>query len=169
MEQMRALITGFPDQMKEAWHIAEQTPLDWNGWTPSSALILGMGGSGISGAIASKMLAGSSSAFIQANSDYTIPAWVGKETLVLVCSYSGNTEETLMALDAAMAKNARIAAIRLMRPWRKTHALRPSRPGENWGSDAMQTAGHRCAFQGDNHPGRSLDTPSPRSCTYCTP
>ena len=54
---MRALITGFPDQMKEAWHIAEQTPLDWNGWTPSSALILGMGGSGISGAIASKMLA----------------------------------------------------------------------------------------------------------------
>ena len=111
MEQMRGLITGFPNQMKEAWHIAEQTPLDWNGWTPSSALILGMGGSGISGAIASKMLAGSSSAFIQANSDYTIPAWVGKETLVLVCSYSGNTEETLMALDAAMAKNARIAAI----------------------------------------------------------
>jgi glucose/mannose-6-phosphate isomerase len=111
MEQMRALISGFPDQMKDAWRIAEETPLDWKGWTPSSALILGMGGSGISGAIASKMLANSSAAFIQANSDYTIPAWVGSDTLVLVCSYSGNTEETLMALDAAVSKNARIAAI----------------------------------------------------------
>jgi glucose/mannose-6-phosphate isomerase len=111
MEQMRGLITGFPDQMKEAWRIAQETPLNWKDWAPSSALILGMGGSGISGTIASKLLADSSPVFIQANSDYTIPAWVGTETLVLVCSYSGNTEETLLALDAAEAKNARIAAI----------------------------------------------------------
>ena len=34
MEQMRALINGFPEEMKVAWRIAEETPLDWKGWKP---------------------------------------------------------------------------------------------------------------------------------------
>jgi glucose/mannose-6-phosphate isomerase len=70
-----------------------------------------MGGSGISGVIASRMLAGASPVPIQANSDYGVPGWVGSDTLVIACSYSGNTEETLMALDAAHQRGARIVAI----------------------------------------------------------
>ena len=111
MEKMRSLITAFPEQLKQAWEIAQSTSIDLNGWTPSNVLILGMGGSGISGSIASKMLADASPVPIVANNDYTVPAWTGDATLVVACSYSGNTEETLAALDAAVKAGARVVAI----------------------------------------------------------
>ena len=43
--------------------------------------------------------------------NYTLPAFVGPNTLVIASSYSGNTEETLSALDDAAAKGAQIAVI----------------------------------------------------------
>jgi glucose/mannose-6-phosphate isomerase len=43
--------------------------------------------------------------------DYEIPAYVGESTLFISSSYSGNTEETLAALDAAEAQGAQIAVI----------------------------------------------------------
>ena len=111
MERMRSLIEAFPQQLEKAWEIAQSSPMSWGDWRPANTIILGMGGSGISGVIASKMLAGTSPAPIIANSDYQIPAWIGTNTLVLACSYSGQTEETLMALEQAKAKGAKIAAI----------------------------------------------------------
>jgi glucose/mannose-6-phosphate isomerase len=43
--------------------------------------------------------------------NYTLPAYVGPNTLVIAASYSGNTEETLSALEDATAKGAQIAVI----------------------------------------------------------
>lgn len=43
--------------------------------------------------------------------DYNLPAFVGKDTLVIVASYSGNTEETLSALAEAQDKGASIVVI----------------------------------------------------------
>lgn len=43
--------------------------------------------------------------------EYTLPAFVDQDTLVICGSYSGNTEETLAALDEAEAKGAKIAII----------------------------------------------------------
>jgi glucose/mannose-6-phosphate isomerase len=43
--------------------------------------------------------------------DYDLPRYVGPKTLVIVASYSGNTEETLSALTQAEAKGAQIAVI----------------------------------------------------------
>ena len=42
---------------------------------------------------------------------YDIPAFVSNETLVIACSYSGNTEETIMALDKCIKKDAEIAIV----------------------------------------------------------
>lgn len=111
MEQMRSLITAFPKQMSEAWSIANGTPFEWANWSPKNVLILGMGGSGISGVIASKMLSSSATVPIMANSDYVVPAWVDAETLIVACSYSGNTEETLAALKSAAGRGATVAAV----------------------------------------------------------
>ncbi len=44
-------------------------------------------------------------------SDYSLPAYVGPNTLFIASSYSGNTEETLSALSAAEEKNAHIAVM----------------------------------------------------------
>lgn len=111
MELMRRLITDFPDQIRDAHHITTSTPIDFGDFAPSQVLVLGMGGSGISGVIASKMLAGTAPVPIVANADYVIPAWAGPETLTVACSYSGNTEETLIALDAAVKAGCRVAAV----------------------------------------------------------
>lgn len=43
--------------------------------------------------------------------DYDIPGYVGKNTLFIACSYSGNTEETIEALEAADRAGAQIAVI----------------------------------------------------------
>lgn len=41
--------------------------------------------------------------------DYTLPNYVGPNTLVIACSFSGNTEETLAAFENANARGARLA------------------------------------------------------------
>ncbi len=43
--------------------------------------------------------------------DYDLPAYVGEKTLVIVASYSGNTEEAMSALSQAQAAHAQIAVI----------------------------------------------------------
>ncbi|MBA2278833.1 bifunctional phosphoglucose/phosphomannose isomerase [Candidatus Saccharibacteria bacterium] len=43
--------------------------------------------------------------------DYQIPSYVNEKTLFIASSYSGNTEETVEALETAASKNAHIAVI----------------------------------------------------------
>jgi glucose/mannose-6-phosphate isomerase len=43
--------------------------------------------------------------------DYTLPATVDKDTLVIASSYSGNTEETLAALEQAAERGCQIVAM----------------------------------------------------------
>lgn len=43
--------------------------------------------------------------------DYSVPGYVGPKTLVIVASYSGNTEEALSALNDAEGKGAKIVVI----------------------------------------------------------
>lgn len=111
MELMRQLITEFPNQMRDAWSVIQKSRIELKGFSPNGVLILGMGGSGISGVIASRMLAATSPVPILANSDYSIPGWVGPKTLIIACSYSGNTEETLIALKEAQERGAKVVAI----------------------------------------------------------
>lgn len=76
-----------------------------------NVLITGLGGSGIGGTIAAEVLARRCSVPVCVNKDYGIPAWVNTHTLVVACSYSGNTEETLAAAHKANEAGASIAAI----------------------------------------------------------
>ena len=43
--------------------------------------------------------------------DYTLPAWIGPETLVVASSYSGDTEETLSAYRQARERGALLLAM----------------------------------------------------------
>lgn len=76
-----------------------------------NVVITGLGGSGIGGSIAADLVSGQASVPITINKDYGLPGLVDSSTLVIACSYSGNTEETLYALGIAEAKNAQIACI----------------------------------------------------------
>ncbi|HET9104428.1 MAG TPA: bifunctional phosphoglucose/phosphomannose isomerase [Solirubrobacteraceae bacterium] len=82
---------------------ANLTPHD----CPGGLVVAGMGGSAIGGALALAVLGDQASRPIAAARDYALPSWVTPETTVLCSSYSGQTEETLGAFEAAGAVGAR--------------------------------------------------------------
>ena len=64
-------------------------------------VIGGLGGSGIGGRIARLVFLNSSPIPVEVYSEYALPAYASNKTLVILSSYSGNTEETLaMYADA---------------------------------------------------------------------
>jgi glucose/mannose-6-phosphate isomerase len=70
-----------------------------------------MGGSSVGGRLAAGALGPRLRRPLALAMGYDIPAWIGRETLVLCSSYSGATEETLATYDAARAAGApRLAA-----------------------------------------------------------
>ena len=108
---MRDLIASFPEQLSGAAASMATQGLPADIPAHDRILVLGMGGSGIGGRFLSGLLADSASVPIASGHDYRIPAWVGPSTVVIACSYSGNTEETLTALDAANQAGAQIRAL----------------------------------------------------------
>lgn len=108
---MRELIASFPQQLTAAAQSMASQPLPTEVPNHDRILVLGMGGSGIGGRFLGGLLGDTCTVPIASGHDYRIPAWVGPTTMVLACSYSGNTEETLAALDAAVAKGAQVRAL----------------------------------------------------------
>ena len=107
---MRQLIEGLGAQMSEALKVSvTRAPSDR---TPfRGAVVLGMGGSGIGGAVLADMVRAKSPMPVQAVSDQVLPGWVGADCLVVASSYSGNTEETLAALNEAERRGCTLAAV----------------------------------------------------------
>jgi glucose/mannose-6-phosphate isomerase len=108
---MKELVDRFPTQLKEALAIAQAKSFNPSKETIQNVVVSGLGGSGIGGSIVSEILANSLKVPVYINKDYAIPAFVGKHTLFVASSYSGNTEETLEALDKATHAGAEIACI----------------------------------------------------------
>ena len=74
-------------------------------------LICGLGGSGIGGTIITDLITPKVKVPVCATKDYSIPNFVNEHTLVVASSYSGNTEETLFALEKCQTKGAEIACV----------------------------------------------------------
>jgi glucose/mannose-6-phosphate isomerase len=109
--EMEQYIAAFPNGMKKAVEHSKNLKLKDGDRNIANVVITGLGGSGIGGTIVSKIVAEYASTPIVVNNDYTLPEFVGRETLVIACSYSGNTEETLSAFDIALENGAEIACI----------------------------------------------------------
>jgi glucose/mannose-6-phosphate isomerase len=74
-------------------------------------VVTGLGGSSIAGDLLRSYLHPECRVPVIVNRNYGLPAFVGPQTLVYVVSYSGDTEETLSAFEAACARGAKILAI----------------------------------------------------------
>ncbi len=99
-------ILGLPDQLRDAlWRVESATLAP--GESPGGLVVAGMGGSAIGGALARAALGDRASRPIVVARGYALPAWTTPDTTVLCASYSGNTEETLGAYEAAGALGAR--------------------------------------------------------------
>jgi len=108
---MNDYINDFSNHLREAIEIANNTSLTSCTKEIRNVLICGLGGSGIGGTIVSDIISPKVNIPITATKDYSIPNFVNEHTLVIANSYSGNTEETLYALEKCQAKGAEIAVI----------------------------------------------------------
>lgn len=79
----------------------------------NNIILSGMGGSCLAGLIAKSWLNHDYNLSVpfEVARDYTTPAYVSKNTLVMCVSVSGNTEETISSLHDAMGKGAQVVVI----------------------------------------------------------
>ena len=87
----------------------------WNGENDgrpiTNVVIAGMGGSALAAALVKVWLKAELKVPFEILRGYDIPAYVGVNTLFIASSYSGNTEETLSALEQAESKGAQLGII----------------------------------------------------------
>jgi glucose/mannose-6-phosphate isomerase len=93
-------ILDLPEHLRDAlWRVesANLARVD----TPGGLVVAGMGGSAIGGALARVVIGDRAARPIALARGYALPPWSTHDTTVLCASYSGNTEETLAAYEAA--------------------------------------------------------------------
>ncbi|MFC1625645.1 SIS domain-containing protein [Patescibacteria group bacterium] len=100
----------FPEQIKRTF---KQALLEINviKLAFNSVIVCGMGGSSNAGKILQSLVETDNSIPMHVYNDYDLPSWVNKNTLVVLNSYSGNTEETLSAYPVALKNNCQIVGI----------------------------------------------------------
>jgi glucose/mannose-6-phosphate isomerase len=108
---MKTLVANFSKQLTEAIAIGKNAKLSASQNKISNVLICGLGGSGIGGSVVAELVVGNANVPINVTKGYFIPSYVNENTLVIISSYSGNTEETLNCMNLAIAKNAKIVGI----------------------------------------------------------
>ena len=104
-------INDFTSHLTEAMEIGESSKFNNTDRSFSNILICGLGGSGIGGTILNDIVSGETHIPILSSKDYSIPNFVNENTLVVASSYSGNTEETIYALQKCLDKNAEVCII----------------------------------------------------------
>lgn len=108
---MLAKIKDLPLQIRDAWKIVQGATLPPAYSDVRNITILGMGGSAIGGEFAGALLADELKVPLNVHRDYGLPGYVGRDSLVIASSFSGNTEETLSGFEAATKRGAKIVAI----------------------------------------------------------
>jgi glucose/mannose-6-phosphate isomerase len=108
---MKGLIAGFSKQLEQALQIGQKAHLTASKNTIQNVLISGLGGSGIGGSIVSELVINDAKVPLTVSKGYFIPAFVNENSLFIASSYSGNTEETIQALEMALSKKAKVVCI----------------------------------------------------------
>lgn len=105
------ILDRFDSQLENALAIGEDLEdLDLGG-PFQNILCCGLGGSAIGGDFLASYLGEELAVPFQVHRGYGVPGCVDPRTLVLVCSYSGNTEETLSAFRAARSAGAQTVCV----------------------------------------------------------
>lgn len=107
---MMCLVDSFPYMMEDALFISDSSGIRLKGGF-DEVIIAGMGGSAMAGDIIKTIFFDRFSCPVQVVRGYSLPKSAGKNTLVFILSYSGNTEETLSVLNEAVSKNCRIVTV----------------------------------------------------------
>ena len=105
-----------PDQCRHAWMEAENIVALGNLNRCTEIIVAGMGGSAIAGDLVSDLARPDSSVPVRVVRDFRIPGLLAEQNghtgqLVIICSFSGETEETLSMFNQAQLAHAQIIVI----------------------------------------------------------
>jgi glucose/mannose-6-phosphate isomerase len=108
---MLELLLDFPEQCRVALALAQSAKILFEKRDFRKIVFAGMGGSAIGADLVRSYLYFESRIPMVVLREYELPAYVDDATLVIVSSFSGNTEETLSAYRQAKEKGATLLAI----------------------------------------------------------
>lgn len=108
---MYGILSRFPEHCRQAFKLGQNFNLFRKPTNIKNIIFCGMGGSAIGAEIISYYLRDELSPAICVNRDYSLPGFVDKDSLLILISYSGNTEETLSAYKEAKDKGAEIVVL----------------------------------------------------------
>lgn len=108
---MDQLVARFTEQLKEALEIGRAANITKPETPFKNVFVSGLGGSGIGGNFAYEFVRDELKIPFVVSKSYDIPAFVGPGTLAIASSYSGNTEETLSAMEQMLASGATIIVV----------------------------------------------------------
>ncbi len=108
---MYSLIRNFPQQVEEAVRIGTASKIKFPISKISNIVVSGLGGSAIGGDLLRSYLADEIAVPIAVSRNYSLPEYVDERSLVIVSSYSGNTEETISSHRDAAKRRAKVLCI----------------------------------------------------------
>jgi glucose/mannose-6-phosphate isomerase len=110
-DDMLARTKELPMQCRQAWQQAMDFKLPAGYKNIDEVVVLGMGGSAIGADLLRSLVQFEAGIPVLVHRDYGLPSFVDARTLVIVSSYSGNTEETLSGFELALKTKAKIVAM----------------------------------------------------------
>jgi glucose/mannose-6-phosphate isomerase len=108
---MLSRIEGLPDHCEQGWSATASLELPRTDASTQQVLVLGMGGSAIAGDILRTLAERDGKRPVRVVRGYRLPSDVGEGSLVVACSHSGNTAETLTLLSQALDRRLPIVAV----------------------------------------------------------
>jgi glucose/mannose-6-phosphate isomerase len=108
---MTGRVRAFPDQMREAWKLAEAGPDLVDGATPDRIYVVGMGGSAIGGDFLRAYAERFGEVPVEVVRGYQLPTAANEHAFAFFVSYSGGTEETLSCWEDAARRGLPRACI----------------------------------------------------------
>jgi glucose/mannose-6-phosphate isomerase len=111
-EAVKATIQKYPQQLKQSWEDVRSIDVPNSYKNVKNIVFCGMGGSALGARMIDSLCFGQLSIPLEVFNEYHLPRYVNDDTLVVISSYSGTTEETLSDLhDKALAKGAKVFGI----------------------------------------------------------
>ncbi|MGD9933035.1 MAG: bifunctional phosphoglucose/phosphomannose isomerase [Dehalococcoidia bacterium] len=98
-------------ELSRAWAATEAMDLDRMPTDVRSLVVAGIGGSATAGDYLAAVCRETSPIPVEVAQGFRLPSWAGKGSIVVACSYSGRTDETLEAYREARRRGASLAAI----------------------------------------------------------
>lgn len=99
------------DQIEHAWKETKEIQVSHDYKNVTKIVVSGMGGSALGAHVIKTLFKDSLKQPLEVVNHYDLPAYVDRDTLVVLSSYSGTTEETLASAKDAKARGAKLAII----------------------------------------------------------